>query len=115
MLTTFLGRFICFGYCAALALLLAGCDSARSSNNPPPAAIGSAPRAEKSAAAQAKAGNAIAQDEAVKEKFDPIAVNGKFFEGWPKPKLALVISGRQDGYLEPCGCAGLENQKGGLS
>ena len=32
-----------------------------------------------------------------------------------KPKLALVISGRQEGYLEPCGCAGLEQQKGGLS
>jgi len=48
-------------------------------------------------------------------KFDPIAVNGKFFEGWTKPKLALVISGRQDGYLEPCGCAGIENQKGGMS
>jgi len=45
------------------------------------------------------------------KKFD----YGKFFEGWQKPKLALVISGRQDGYLEPCGCAGLENQKGGLS
>ena len=26
-----------------------------------------------------------------------------------------MISGRQDGYLEPCGCAGLERQKGGLS
>jgi hypothetical protein len=48
-------------------------------------------------------------------KFDPIEVNGKFFEGWKKPKLALVISGVQDGYLEPCGCAGLENQKGGMS
>jgi hypothetical protein len=50
-----------------------------------------------------------------KPKFDPIAVNGKFFEGWTRPKLALVITGRQDGYLEPCGCAGIENQKGGLS
>jgi hypothetical protein len=48
-------------------------------------------------------------------KFDPIEANGKFFEGWKKPKLALVISGVQDGYLEPCGCAGLENQKGGMS
>ena len=28
--------------------------------------------------------------------------------------MALVFSGEQDGYLEPCGCAGLENQKGGL-
>ncbi len=50
-----------------------------------------------------------------KKKYDPVEENGKFFEGWPKPKLALVISGRQEGYLEPCGCAGLERQKGGLS
>ncbi len=50
-----------------------------------------------------------------KPKIDPIAINGKYFDGWPKPKLALVISGRQDGYLEPCGCAGLDQQKGGMS
>jgi ribosomal protein L40E len=49
------------------------------------------------------------------EKIDPIKQNGKFFVGWPKPEVALVISGRQDGYLEPCGCAGLDNQKGGLA
>ncbi len=36
------------------------------------------------------------------------------FVGWPQPKLALVFTGRQYGYLEPCGCSGLENQKGGL-
>ncbi len=50
-----------------------------------------------------------------KGKFDPVAINGKYFEGWKKPKLALVISGRQDGYFEPCGCAGIEEQKGGMS
>ena len=27
----------------------------------------------------------------------------------------MVFSGLQQGYLEPCGCAGLENQKGGIS
>jgi hypothetical protein len=26
----------------------------------------------------------------------------------------LLFSGEQDGFMEPCGCAGLENQKGGL-
>lgn len=46
--------------------------------------------------------------------FDPIKENGEFFAGWSKPKLALVITGRQDGYLEPCGCAGLDRMKGGL-
>ncbi len=57
----------------------------------------------------------VAYTESAKEKFDPVRENGKFFDGWKKPKLALVISGRQDGYLEPCGCAGLEQQKGGIS
>jgi len=36
------------------------------------------------------------------------------FRNWPKPTLALVLTGEQLGYIEPCGCAGLENQKGGL-
>ena len=38
----------------------------------------------------------------------------KLFVGWKKPDLALVVTGRQAGYIEPCGCTGLENQKGGL-
>ena len=36
------------------------------------------------------------------------------FVDWPKPEWVLMITGRQRGYVEPCGCAGLENQKGGL-
>ncbi len=36
------------------------------------------------------------------------------FDGWEKPEFALLISGRLDGYIEPCGCTGLANQKGGL-
>ncbi len=47
--------------------------------------------------------------------FDPIAVHGPIFEGWTQPALAVVITGRQDGYLEPCGCAGLDRMKGGMS
>lgn len=47
-------------------------------------------------------------------KIDPVVVNGPVFDDWPKPKLLLVFSGEQNGYLEPCGCAGLENMKGGL-
>ena len=47
--------------------------------------------------------------------FDPIKENGPIFVDWPKPKLALVITGMQAGYLEPCGCAGLERMKGGMS
>jgi hypothetical protein len=47
--------------------------------------------------------------------FDPIKDNGPIFVGWSKPRLALVITGREDGYLEPCGCAGLDRMKGGFS
>jgi len=47
--------------------------------------------------------------------FDPVKENGPIFIDWPKPKLAVVITGRLDGYLEPCGCAGKERMKGGLS
>lgn len=47
--------------------------------------------------------------------FDPIAVHGPIFVDWSKPKLALLITGRQDGYMEPCGCAGLDRMKGGMS
>jgi hypothetical protein len=49
------------------------------------------------------------------EPFDPIAVNGPIFVGWPTPKAAIVITGRQEGYMEPCGCAGLDRMKGGMS
>jgi len=33
---------------------------------------------------------------------------------WESPAAVLVVSGQQYGYIEPCGCTGLENQKGGL-
>src|SRR5262245_3766961 len=51
----------------------------------------------------------------------PVVVEAKapeaaeLFADWPKPAVALVITGQQLGYIEPCGCTGLENQKGGLA
>jgi hypothetical protein len=41
--------------------------------------------------------------------------NGPIFTDWPTPQAVLVITGELDGYIEPCGCTGKENQKGGLS
>lgn len=41
--------------------------------------------------------------------------NGPIFVEWPVPKYAFVFTGDLTGYIEPCGCAGLENLKGGLS
>ncbi|TWT39164.1 multiheme c-type cytochrome [Blastopirellula retiformator] len=39
----------------------------------------------------------------------------ELFAGWEKPRLALFLTGEQHGYIEPCGCTGLTNQKGGLN
>ena len=40
--------------------------------------------------------------------------NQKIAEDWPEPQAVLFVSGQQHGYLEPCGCTGLDQQKGGL-
>jgi len=37
------------------------------------------------------------------------------YTAWPAPQVTLVVTGNQYGYIEPCGCTGLENQKGGLA
>ncbi len=37
------------------------------------------------------------------------------YRTWPAPDVALVVTGRQHGYIEPCGCTGLERQKGGVA
>ncbi len=37
------------------------------------------------------------------------------YRDWVTPDLTLVISGNQHGYIEPCGCTGLANQKGGVA
>jgi hypothetical protein len=37
------------------------------------------------------------------------------FTDWPEPQAVLVLTGRQHGYIEPCGCTGLANQKGGMA
>ncbi len=41
-------------------------------------------------------------------------LNQKIAEDWNNPQVVFVLTGQQHGYLEPCGCTGLERQKGGL-
>lgn len=41
--------------------------------------------------------------------------NQQIASDWPKPWATLFVTGQQKGYIEPCGCTGLENQKGGLN
>ncbi|MDR3199262.1 MAG: hypothetical protein LBU34_15450 [Planctomycetaceae bacterium] len=57
----------------------------------------------------------VVSSDAEQQSFDPVSVNGELFVGWEKPKLLLVFTGFMNGYVEPCGCAGMEQMKGGLS
>ncbi|MGD9722820.1 MAG: multiheme c-type cytochrome [Pirellulales bacterium] len=113
------------GLVIAVAIAAGGCDSS-APYQPPTAAVNggalpaTAPVVDDAVQAPAGPGETAAAKPAGdhaenKAATDPALDRPEYFVGWPKPKLALVISGRQDGYLEPCGCAGLENQKGGLS
>ena len=52
---------------------------------------------------------------AVADAAAPPSVPLAIYKNWPKPDVALVLTGQQLGYIEPCGCTGLENQKGGLA
>lgn len=50
-----------------------------------------------------------------KEPYDIYKENGHYFVDWEKPDVALIFTGMTNGYIEPCGCAGMERMKGGLS
>ena len=43
------------------------------------------------------------------------AVKPAGYTEWDAPALTLVVTGNQHGYLEPCGCTGLDRQKGGVA
>ncbi|HMP79580.1 MAG TPA: multiheme c-type cytochrome [Pirellulaceae bacterium] len=50
-------------------------------------------------------------DDQVRPTFPPAS---DLVKEWQKPDVTLLVSGSLTGYIEPCGCTGLENQKGGL-
>ena len=87
----------------------------RDAKKAPPPSNTVTTNAEEEAKESSKAGGRpnIAKNSGV--PFDPIKENGPIFEGWPKPKLAMIITGMEEGYIEPCGCAGLDRMKGGMS
>jgi len=94
--------------------------SAQALPGPGAAAVPSVARATKAGPAVEEA-HADSQGSEARPPFDAVTVNGPIFnvdgapgQSWPKPKLALLITGRQEGYFEPCGCAGLDRMKGGM-
>ncbi|MBL8889200.1 MAG: hypothetical protein JNL67_04430 [Planctomycetaceae bacterium] len=51
---------------------------------------------------------AASEDARSDDDFEPLFVE------WEKPDVAILLTGRQHGYIEPCGCSGLDQAKGGL-
>lgn len=110
------------GLCVLALAVVVGCGarpSADATGNPPPsqpatpsASVmpppGSSPPPATPPPATPPPASSAASGQTKTPKREPL------FVGWPKPMLALFITGQQHGYIEPCGCSGLTNQKGGL-
>lgn len=98
-----------FGFLVLAGVLTSvGCENA-APVKPPPVSIGGGSN-EKDPARPA-----VEPKQKPGTELGPQASGDELFVGWEKPELVLVVSGEQNGYVEPCGCAGLENQKGGLA
>jgi Cytochrome c554 and c-prime len=79
-------------------------------------------------AGQGSAASAIVTEASDVQLNDPVAsqqatsnnlatageLNQKIAEDWPQPQAVLFLTGQQHGYIEPCGCTGLDRQKGGI-
>ncbi len=55
----------------------------------------------------------VANNEPKDEAPKTAVIEKPLFDGWAQPALALVLSGEQRGYFEPCGCS--EHQSGGMA
>ena len=88
--------------------------------HPEPAVAGNPAVAEKPAVAKEPAGGnaTVPKNESPSAKTSPGSLLQEaplqpFLEGWEKPAIALLLTGEQHGYLEPCGCS--ETQSGGMA
>lgn len=92
-------------------LLLIGCDRQQNKLQVPTAKLSSKPATSDEAASKQPPPETHT---AAEPPASPTTAKAAFAD-WPKPALAIVVTGQLMGYIEPCGCTGLENQKGGLA
>src|SRR2546426_3771802 len=55
----------------------------------------------------------LLRQDADKSNEDAPPAGPPLFRDWPKPDVALLLTGEQNGYLQPCGCSAI--QLGGLA
>ncbi len=95
-------------------------DKAEGASHPEPTVAGNSAVVEKPAVAKKPAGDnaAAPKNESLSANASPSSLLQEaplqpFLEGWEKPAIALLLTGEQHGYLEPCGCS--ETQSGGMA
>ncbi|MBT6722234.1 MAG: hypothetical protein HOB20_03275 [Planctomycetaceae bacterium] len=71
--------------------------------------------AESMSSVQTNSDPQVHQDDSTQDSNRPAREPSALYAGWDNPQDILVFTGRQFGYVEPCGCTGLERQKGGLA
>ncbi len=113
------GHAICWAILSAALLALNGCtqrvESAPTTGSDEVSKPSAAAPSNVAAPSKAVPGSAASNTAPATETKDPPHSEIQLFNGWPKPKAALFVTGDQHGYIEPCGCSGLSNQKGGLT
>jgi hypothetical protein len=106
---------LCLGLAVGLCFALAGCGGTLGppADPTPEKVVTASPPDEKSAGGDSAQQPSPAAD--TKTATAAVLPPDPPFKDWPKPAVALFFTGQQLGYIEPCGCTGLENQKGGLA
>lgn len=111
--------------CAGMLSALSGCAHESDPSGSGPAGDSEATPAESSSSSQPGANQPGANQpgDDGPATSQPVPADGKppvvdrrpqpLLDGWPQPAAALLLSGEQHGYLEPCGCT--ETQSGGVS
>lgn len=120
--------------CAAVAMCLLGaCGGPASSNigdsrdraaesadgvaktkSPPAAQAAADPEGSADASADIDVDAMLAEFLESAAASEDAAYREPLFVDWPEPDFVLFVTGQQRGFIEPCGCTGLANQKGGL-
>ncbi|WP_246146144.1 multiheme c-type cytochrome [Rubripirellula lacrimiformis] len=89
--------------------------STEDQNSPPRMENGSPSLAGPDAGSASDAGDSQPTGVDLDPAFPGMAGGPEDYRTWDTPGLTLVFSGQQHGYIEPCGCTGLDRQKGGVA
>ena len=103
-------RFRSFALIMVFGTLASGCNPAVST---PPNPTGSAAVPEPPKAEEVNSKSTVSAKPSAIAPTRSAAVVQPFLDGWDKPAIALLLTGEQHGYLEPCGCS--ETQSGGMA